>query len=287
MPHRRISSRHPVDSPDLENSGDNYYMSLSDLMVGMLFIFLILVTYFALQSRTYERENQWLKKLEISGASDRDLLIEASRQNDRLQQDLRQLESSLTNTDRLRSDLLRRIQTELTRRGVRSEISEEQGVLRLPQDTLFDPGSATLRPRGSEAVQQVGTVLHALLSDPALSSRLESIFIEGHTDNTPILNSQFRDNLNLSAARAMNTYQALIRGSGLSSATNPRQQALFGISGYGDLRPIGDNQTDAGRERNRRIDFRFVLSAPASAQSPAPFPLPPPPTSDEPSQVHP
>lgn len=262
MPYQ-VPRRHHSPPPDLESAGDNYYISLSDLMVGMLFIFLILLTFFALQSRIYESENEWLKKLKVNTDEERLTLVQAAVQTQTLEDRLRLLEQKLTNTDRLRAELLQRIRTELEKRGVTVETNQDRGVLRLPQDMLFDPGNASLRQRGDEALRQLADVLRSVIAEQQFHDRLESIYIEGHTDNVPIRTANFRDNLSLSAARAMNTYQALIRYvPELQSVANNQGQALFGISGYGELRAIGDNATVTGRELNRRIDFRFVLAAP-------------------------
>jgi chemotaxis protein MotB len=262
MPYE-VPRRHHSPPPDLDGEGDNYYISLSDLMVGMLFIFLILLTFFALQSRIYESENEWLKKLQMNTDEERLTLLQAAVQTQTLEERLQRLEQKLTNTDRLRAELLQRIRQELETRGVQVETIQDRGVLRLPQDMLFDPGSATLRPRGDEALRQLADVLRFTIALPQFQERLESIYIEGHTDNIPIRTANFRDNLSLSAARAMNTYQALIRYvPELESISNNQKQALFGISGYGELRAIGDNDSVTGRELNRRIDFRFVLAAP-------------------------
>jgi hypothetical protein len=37
---------------------------------------------------------------------------------------------------------------------------------------------------------------------------------------------------------------------------------VIGISGYGEQRPVADNATDEGRQKNRRIDIRFVMAYP-------------------------
>ncbi len=270
MPHNLRLPRHHPPQTDLESAGDNYYIALSDLMVGMLFIFLILLTYFALQSRVYEQENEWLKKLKVTSEDDRSALVQAALTNIQLEKSLHQIEEKLTDTDQVRANLLARLQKALSDRGVAAEIDSERGVLRLPQDMLFDEGSAALRTRGREALHQMADVFHTVIADPAYSNRLESIYIEGHTDNAPIRTSQFRDNLSLSAARAMNTYQALIQFvPALQTFNNTQNQSLFGISGYGELRPIADNNTNQGKELNRRIDFRFVMVAPKMQPSAA------------------
>jgi chemotaxis protein MotB len=268
--------RHTGPPLDLESTGENYYISLSDLMVGILFVFLILLTFFALQSKVYEQENVWLKKLDAATQSERLTLVQAARRTGELEEQLKVYEERLTNTDRLRAELLQQLQRALIERDVAVEIDPDRGVLRLPQAMLFDPGSASLRVRGTEALQRLAEVLQEVVTAPTYMARLESIYIEGHTDNLPIRTANFRDNLSLSAARAMNTYQALIvHAPRLQLMHNSEDQALFGISGYGDQRAIGDNNSESGRVKNRRIDFRFVMSAP-SAMTPNTSQLPSP-----------
>ena len=68
--------------------------------------------------------------------------------------------------------------------------------------------------------------------------------IQGHTDNT----GQSETNLQLSAARAQAVYRYLTE-KGVAAD-------LLLVNGYGDRRPIADNSTSEGRQRNRRVAFR-------------------------------
>ena len=70
---------------------------------------------------------------------------------------------------------------------------------------------------------------------------------EGHTDSIPIHNSKFRSNWELSAARSIALTQLLIQDG------VPRDR--LSISGYADTDPIESNDTQAGREKNRRVDI--------------------------------
>lgn len=74
--------------------------------------------------------------------------------------------------------------------------------------------------------------------------------IEGHTDNSPITqgpNCNYRDNMALSLARAESTVKYLVEKFGIDSSR-------FTAKGYGDTRPIADNTTDEGKQKNRRIE---------------------------------
>ncbi len=78
---------------------------------------------------------------------------------------------------------------------------------------------------------------------------LVEIRIEGHTDNMPLTkNALYRDNWELSAARAQSIMLQLQKRTGLPAS-------IFAIGGFGEFQPIGDNSTQAGREINRRVEI--------------------------------
>ena len=78
---------------------------------------------------------------------------------------------------------------------------------------------------------------------------LVEIRIEGHTDNVPLTrNAQYRDNWELSAARAQTIMIQLQQRTGLPSS-------MFAIGGFGEYQPIGDNLTSTGRDINRRVEI--------------------------------
>lgn len=72
--------------------------------------------------------------------------------------------------------------------------------------------------------------------------------IEGHTDNVPIQSSEFRSNWELSTARATNVVHFLVESAGFAP------QSISAV-GYGEYRPINDNNSNEGRIKNRRVDI--------------------------------
>jgi len=283
----------------LDEGEENYFISLSDLMVGLLFIFLILFTFFALRMSLFEEENVDLKG-SMSSLQDQQAMLQDALKKENLAvrqrlstaeeaaRQLRTAQDILTNSDRIRAELLHRIRDEAEKKGIAIQADEERGVLRLPNELLFDPGQAVLKPRGQEVIGLLASIFQEVLQSSPVTPRLEAILIEGHTDNTPINTPEFPDNWTLSTARALNTYRALIGDQpGLEQLANRHDQSLFGVSGYGETRAIGDNGTDDGRRLNRRIDIRFVLAAPkffAPADPNAPPPPPIDPTLPPPQQ---
>lgn len=73
------------------------------------------------------------------------------------------------------------------------------------------------------------------------------IRFEGHTDAVPIHNSRFKSNWELSAARSIALLELF------TNFAVPRER--LSIAGYADTAPVDDNQTEEGRQKNRRVDI--------------------------------
>ena len=105
----------------------------------------------------------------------------------------------------------------------------------------FPSGTADLTDEAQRIIDRIA--LSAMSPD-------SSIKVTGHTDDVPISNGQFRDNWDLGAGRAASVVQA-IQNTGLIAGDR-----LEAVS-KGEMEPIADNTTAAGREKNRRIEIEI------------------------------
>ncbi|TKZ22313.1 BON domain-containing protein [Shimia litoralis] len=114
------------------------------------------------------------------------------------------------------------------------------------QQIKFKPGSGTLDENAGPILDQIAEVLK-----DCADVRLE---IQGHTD------SQGREEMNqaLSQTRAQSVLTALQERRILTSS--------YSAKGYGESQPIADNDTEAGREANRRIEFVLFRPAPVAEE---------------------
>lgn len=103
---------------------------------------------------------------------------------------------------------------------------------------LFETGSATLRPESQEQLRNVAAILEAF---PAVQVK-----IGGYTDNT----GDEAANQRLSESRAGSVVRELVA---LGIAQN-----RLASEGYGEQHPVGDNNTEEGRQQNRRIAIRVT-----------------------------
>ncbi len=124
------------------------------------------------------------------------------------------------------------------------EICEEQiAEVQSAAKIAFEPGSATVASDSRDTLNQIADILREC--GPI---RLE---IQGHTD------SQGREEMNqqLSQGRAQSILNEL-RGRRVPTSS-------YSAVGYGETQPIADNDTEEGREENRRIEFRLIRPEPA------------------------
>lgn len=231
-----------------EQPQDTYFISLTDLLVGLLFIFIVLLMAYSLI----------------------------------FQDSVEKLEQQLNERVDMRTSLLERIRDRLVDAGYEAEVVEGEGVLRLPEGVLFARGQANLGEHARGALTIIADALDEEL--PCFGAQripatcpentgpiLEAVYIEGHTDDVAISTRQFRSNWELSSARSIATYNFLVeQAESLSGLPNGSgTAALLGASAYADtrpLQPLSENPTEDERTKNRRVDFRFLLSPPSDAE---------------------
>jgi OOP family OmpA-OmpF porin len=102
-------------------------------------------------------------------------------------------------------------------------------------DILFDFDKATLRRDVEFNLVKIATILNQF---PEMK-----IVIEGHTDSV----GTEEYNLGLSQRRAKAVFEFLI-SQGVA-------EERMSWEGYGESRPVADNDTEEGRQRNRRVDL--------------------------------
>jgi len=122
------------------------------------------------------------------------------------------------------------------------EVQRREGrlIVQLPAEVLFASGSADLSEDGKVALIKLSAVLEKMPD--------RKFMVAGHTDSlAPMKGSKFRNNWELSTARAVNVTELLV-----TAKINPKNLVA---SGYGEFAPIASNYNENGRKKNRRIEL--------------------------------
>ena len=232
----------------LAEEDENFFVSMTDMMVRMLFIFIILLMAFALNFREAQETQQTINEASLGSRKDRDNIL-----------------SSLSQI--------------LENQGVQVTIDHENGVMRLKADILFDKAKDELTEKGNEIIATEAEAVWVIV--PCYSrihedtinrdcpkrtvTPLEAIFVEGHTDPDPFDPKFGKNNWTLSAQRAINTFKRMIATQPLlDELRNNSDQHLFGVSGYEARRRTQrlPGQTEKEwKAADRRIDLRFIMKS--------------------------
>lgn len=136
--------------------------------------------------------------------------------------------------------LEKRLKDEIRDKQVKLDLTSRGLVITFVAEVLFDSGKAELRKEAHPILDKVASVIKEKVPD-------RNVGIEGHTDNQPIKYSGWKSNWELSAARATTVLHYLE-----DSGINPRK---LQATGFGEYRPVASNDTEEGKQQNRRVEI--------------------------------
>jgi OmpA-OmpF porin, OOP family len=131
----------------------------------------------------------------------------------------------------------------------RQKVAIREDRIDILEKIQFAPGSARIRPRSFAMLDQVVSVLKT-------HPDAVRVQVEGHTDST----GSARTNTTLSQARADSVVAYLV--------SHGIDGARLAARGFGPSRPLASNSTRAGREANRRVEFRVLERHPVPDDAP-------------------
>ncbi len=150
------------------------------------------------------------------------------------------LKNELSELERAKLELENRLKNEINDKQVKVEMQDKGLVITFVAEVLFDSGRAILRKDSAPKLEKVSSVLNTTVADL-------NIGVEGHTDNEPIKKSGWKSNWELSTARALSVLHFLSE----NGVSEPRLAA----TGFGEYKPVADNGSREGRQKNRRVEI--------------------------------
>jgi len=152
---------------------------------------------------------------------------------------LSKIEAETKRRNEIYAQFVNRLQSMIDGGQLTVSIDAGRIVINLPNNVLFNTGSANLNSEGKQAMTQIGEVLSQFTD--------RRFQIEGHTDNVPIKSARYPSNWELSTARALAVVHLLTE-----MGVTPEN---ISAAGFGEFRPRADNETEEGRRLNRRIEI--------------------------------
>lgn len=117
-------------------------------------------------------------------------------------------------------------------------------------EVLFASGSADLSAEGQREIANIARLLQdvAAIIPPQINWVIR---VDGHTDNIPISGGLYRDNWELSQARALSVVRYMVDAFGFPPGR-------LAATGFGEYQPVDPRNTDEARARNRRIELKLT-----------------------------
>ncbi len=223
------------DEEKKEESGGGapaWMCTFADLMSLLLSFFVLLLSFSVMDNMKYKQVAGSMK--DAFGIQKEEKTFESPQGQQILSQEFQTIPLDV----QLR--LAESIREEVEEGLVEVEHTGEGTILRIKGEVAFASGSATIKPRFRKILDR----LAGFVKD-------EDVLLEvgGHTDNVPVRpGAPFTSNYDLSARRAVAVVEYWRKRYQIPSAK-------LAAVGYADGHPIADNNTAAGRARNRRVEF--------------------------------
>ena len=156
---------------------------------------------------------------------------------------IKQLVDTKSKSDSLNVVLTNNLTRSLSREELKEvDVKVLKGVvyISLADNMLYKSGSYEINERAGETLSKIAKII--------TDYKDYEVLVEGNTDNVPISRPNIRNNWDLSALRASSVVQALQNQYGV----DPKR---LSAAGRGEYNPLTDNDTELGKQRNRRTQI--------------------------------
>ena len=203
----------------------------------------------SLQQTLRAAEDKYAKLLEsldksLSNASQNNVSIEKLvDQINESNQYIRHLVEVKSKSDSLNMVLTNNLTRSLSQDELKEvDVQVLKGVvyISLADNMLYKSGSYEINSRAAETLSKIAKIIK--------DYKDYDVLVEGNTDNVPIKKTNIRNNWDLSTLRASSVVQALQNDYGV----DPKRLTA---GGRGEYNPVASNDTEVGKQRNRRTQI--------------------------------
>jgi outer membrane protein OmpA-like peptidoglycan-associated protein len=238
---RQLSTR-----PDKRHLTEEHWIPLSDLMTGLMMVFMLIALVFMIQVQAEERKTEELK-------------VRAEEQATRMRQ-IAVIYSELK--ERLYTDLQKEFRYDLPRWG--AELDHDLSIRFKEPEVLFASGKSDLSGRFKDILSDFFPRYLRILSSPIYRKSIEEVRIEGHTSSNWIVatspENAYMLNMALSQERTRSVLQYVLfmpRGSDLQSWLIAHLTA----NGLSSSKLRFNSDGTENLESSRRVEFRVRTNA--------------------------
>ena len=276
-----------------EEGGFNVWRSYSDMMAGVLLLFILImcVTLFQAQKSYNESIKERDDKIAIQEQYTAEILAQQSELDEKnsklssqdeqldkqkkllaeLAAQLKEQQASLDEKTSLlatqqkkidniigvKADVIEALQKEFSKNNVSVDIDAQTGALTLNANVLFDYDKSELTDEGKQELADILPIYCKVLMEDTYKNYLAEIIIDGYTDT----DGDYAYNLELSQQRSLAVAQYLldIQGEFLTEDQSLNLQDYLTVNGHSMANPILDANGNVDKEASRRVEVKFRL----------------------------
>ena len=268
-----------------ENNGFNVWRSYSDMMAGVLLLFVLImcVTLFqaqksyneSLQERDekialqeeytqelLDKQNALDKKDETLQNQDAQLKTQDEKlaEQSALDEKTAQLKDQQAQIDQIigvKADVIEALKNEFSKNNINVDIDAQTGALTLEASVMFDYDQAELTDAGKQALEQILPIYCKVLLQDDYMKYLAEIIIDGYTDT----DGDYSYNLQLSQQRSLAVAQYLldIQGNFLDATQSQNLEKYLTVNGHSMANPVLDASGNVDKDASRRVEVKFRL----------------------------
>lgn len=225
-----------------ENS-ERWLLTYSDLITLLMVFFVVLYSASNINQKKYEKLANSMSSAFTGGTGIGESGVGQGLENSSDEGELKPLVQS--EEEKLQG-IEGQVDEMINNLGLEDSVSttiEERGLVISFNDSIFfDSAKADIKENMKAKLVALSEILNKIDN---------YVRVEGHTDNLPISNELYSSNWQLSSTRASNVVEFLIEHGSIS----PNRLSAVG---YGEYRPVSDNNTEEGRAKNRRVDILIL-----------------------------
>ena len=235
-----------LDNQNLQNENkelNTNYQVVKEQLAGANARVTSLEEQLAQQKRAYAALQRSLDK-SLTNANQNNVSIEKLvDQINESNQYIRHLTELKSKSDSLNMVLTNNLTRSLTKEELKEvDVQVLKGVvyISLADNMLYKSGSYELNDRAAETLSKIAKII--------MDYKDYDVLVEGNTDNVPISRENIRNNWDLSCLRASSVVQYLQNNYGV----DPKRLTA---GGRGEYNPLASNNTEVGKQRNRRTQI--------------------------------
>ncbi|MGP1907120.1 flagellar motor protein MotB [Metabacillus sp. JX24] len=235
-----------------EHVDESWLLPYADLLTLLLALFIVLFAMSSVDAQKFQMLARAFNSTFTGGTGvleypspvpDGDMEQLDDKKEEKADQEEAQKELEQQKLKKIQEKVNAYIKTNNLESQLKTTLTDEGLLITILNDIFFDSGESAIRDKDEKLAKEISNLL--VMNPP------RNIIVSGHTDNVPISNADYDSNWHLSVMRAVNFMKLLLENGKL----DPR---AFSAKGFGEYNPVADNATEAGQQKNRRVEILIL-----------------------------